>query len=104
MARSREAPVGRDCPYRNACPHLEGMACCWVLENYQEAFELRERLGQVEADYQRRIDALSKTLEERDATIARLRLGHQKQFKANVPRPAAKERATPPRKRGAPLG
>jgi len=103
MARGREAPADRDCPYRHACPHLEGMACCWVLENYQEAFELRERLGRVEADYQRRIDELTKTLQERDATIARLRLAHRKQFKANVAKPAEPRRRRPT-KRGAPLG
>jgi hypothetical protein len=104
MARSKEASADMDCPYRDACPHLEGMACYWVMENYQEAFELRERLGRVQADYQRRIDELTKTLAQRDATIARLTLQHRKQFKANVPKPAAEEQAKLPRKRGAPVG
>lgn len=104
MSRSKEAPADRDCPHRHACPHLEGMACSWVLENYQEAFELRERLGRVEADDQRQIDQLTKTLGERDATIARLTLQHRKHFKANVPKAAAEEEAETPRKRGAPFG
>jgi transposase len=103
MARSREAPADMDCPYRHACPHLEGMACCWVLENYQEAFELREREGRLLGDYQRRIDELTKMLEQRDATIARLTLQHRKQFKANLPR-GPESRPRPAARRGAPLG
>jgi transposase len=56
----------------------------------------------MEADYQRRIDELQKTLAERDQTIAQLRLQHQKQFKANVkPPPPARAKARP---RGAPVG
>lgn len=101
MARRREAPWDTDCPYRHRCPHLEGMSSSWVLENYQEAFELREQLDRVQADYQRRIDELTATLQQRDLTIAQLRLQHQKQFKANVPKPPKKRRSA---KRGAPVG
>jgi transposase len=102
MSRRKEAPEDMDCPYRHRCPHLEGMACSWVMENYQEAFELRERLVRVQADAQRRSDEVTQMLAQRDATIAQLRLQHQKQFKANQPAVVPPEKK--PRKRGAPLG
>ena len=104
MGRSKEAPAGMDCPYRHRCPHLEGMSCSWVMENYQQAFELREAWPGREQAYQKRIDELTVTLAQRDATIARLRLQHRKQFKANVARPPEEKPAGKPRKRGAPVG
>ena len=102
MSRRREAPDNLDCPYRHKCPHLDGMACSWVLENYQEAFELREQLHAMEQRYEQRIAELEKTLLERDQKIAQLRLQHQKQFKANKPTVVPPEHK--PRKRGAPVG
>lgn len=104
MGRRREAPADTDCPYRHRCPHLEGMACSWLLENYQEAFELREQLDAMERQYQQRIKELETTLLQRDATIAQLRLQHRKQFKANLRKPAAEDAGKPARKRGAPVG
>lgn len=103
MSPRKEAPADTDCPCRHRCPHLEGMACSWLMENYQEAFELRERLARVEADNQRRIDEVTQVLAQRDATIAQLRLQHRKQFKANVQKAPAEE-AQEPVKRGAPAG
>jgi hypothetical protein len=94
-----------DCPYRHRCPHLDQLSCSWVMEQYQEAFELRERLDRVEADHHRRIEELTQTLAQRDATIAQLRLQHRKQFKANVQKPPLQEAEKPgARKRGAPVG
>jgi transposase len=102
MSRCKDAPIGFECPYRHNCPHLEEMSTTWVMEVYQEAAELRERLNAVEIDSQRRIEELQKTLLERDQTIAQLRLQHQKQFKANKPTPTPiKVKA---RRRGAPVG
>jgi len=103
MSRCKDAPIGFECPYRHKCPHLDTLSTTWVMEVYQEAHELRERLSRLEADSQRRIEELQKMVLERDQTIAQLRLQHQKQFKANV-----KPKATPVkvkvRRRGAPLG
>lgn len=103
MSRRREAPDDLDCPYRHNCPHLDGMAASWLLENYQEAFELREQLHAMEQRYEQRLAELEKTLLERDQKIAQLRLQHQKQFKANR-KPAAVAPTGKPRRRGAPLG
>ena len=87
MTRRTEAPAGRECPHRHQCPHLDGLSTTWVMECYQEVFELREQLDAREQRYQQRIAELEKTLLERDAIIAQLRLQHQKQFKANKPKP-----------------
>jgi len=102
MSRRMEAPVGFECPYRHACPHLDHLSTTWTLEVYQESFTLRDESHAMEERYQQRIAELEQTLRERDDKIAQLRLQHQKQFKANVvqvPPPRGKTR-----KRGAPVG
>jgi transposase len=79
------------------------MSSSWVMEQYQDAFELREQLHTLEQRYEQRIAELEKTLLERDQKIAQLRLQHQKQFKANR-KLAAAEPMGKPRTRGAPRG
>jgi transposase len=103
MSRCKDAPGGFECPYRHKCPHLDTLSTTWVMEVYQEAFDLRHKLARMEAQYEQRIADLEKALLERDAKIAQLRLEHQKQFKANVPKPV---KVTPRRvrPRGAPVG
>src|ERR1035441_1680569 len=102
MSRCKDAPIGFECPYRHKCPHLDTLSTTWVMEVYQEAAELREQLHAMEARYQQRIAELEKTLLERDATIAQLRLQHQKQFKANAKKPVPIKVTA--RRRGAPVG
>ena len=102
MSRRKDAPAGQECPYRHRCPHLEGLSATWVMENYQEAFELREQLEVMERRSTQRIAELEKALLDRDAKIAQLRLQHQKRFKADKPRPAALR--APGKRRGAPVG
>jgi hypothetical protein len=41
MSRCKDAPIGFECPSRHNCPHLEQMSTTWVMEQYQEAFELQ---------------------------------------------------------------
>jgi transposase len=101
MTRRKEAPAGMECPYRHQCPHLEGLSSSWVMQVYQEAFDLRQQVYSLQQDYQQRIEALEKTLLERDAKIAQLQLQHRKQFKANVRPPASPSRSA---RRGAPVG
>jgi transposase len=79
------------------------MSATWVMQVYQESFELRDRLNRLEQESRQRIEELEKTLLERDAKIAQLRLEHQKQFKANV-KPAPPPIQVKARRRGAPLG
>jgi transposase len=102
MSRRTDAPDNFQCPYRHNCPHMDGLSTTWAMAVFHEAQELREQLHAMEARYQQRIAELEKTLLERDATIAQLRLQHQKQFKANVKKPVPiKVKA---RRRGAPVG
>jgi transposase len=102
MSRRMDAPDNFECPYRHNCPHMDGISTTWAVEVFHESYELRERLYAMEAQYQRRIAELEKTLLERDATIAQLRLQHQKQFKANVKKPVPIKVTA--RRRGAPAG
>ena len=101
MSRCKDAPIGFECPYRHNCPHLDRMSTTWVMEQYQEAFELRSQMEAMEKRYQQRIAELEKALFERDEKIAQLQLDHRKKFKARVKRPVVHGKA---RRRGAPLG
>jgi transposase len=103
MSRCKDAPCGFECPYRHNCPHLDSLSTTWVMQVYQESFQLQERLNRLEQQSRQRIEALEKTLLERDAKIAQLRLEHQKQFKANV-KPATPPIKVTARRRGAPMG
>jgi len=103
MSRRMEAPVGYQCPYRHACPHLDHLSTSWTMEMYQEAFELGEQYHAMEQRYQQRIAELEEALRERDDKIAQLRLQHQKQFKAKIKRPPPTPRGQS-KKRGAPKG
>ena len=102
MSRRMDAPADFECPYRHNCPHMDGISTTWATEVFHESYQLRHQLYAMEARYKQRIAELEKTLLERDATIAQLRLLHQKQFKANV------KKAVPikvqVRRRGAPEG
>ena len=62
---SRKAPSGYDCPYRRACPHLEGLSTRWVFEEYQKMplreSDLHNDLEALDAEnreYRRQIKAL----------------------------------------------
>jgi len=103
MSRRMEAPIGFECPYRHHCPHLDQLSTTWVMEVYQESSVLRTQYYVMEERYLERIAELEKTLRERDAKIAQLRLQHQKQFKSNVKPPPPPTRGRT-RKRGAPQG
>jgi transposase len=103
MSRCKDAPCGFECPFRHHCPHLDTMSTTWVMQVYQESFELQDRLNRLEEESRQRIEELEKTLLERDAKIAQLRLAHQKQFKANV-KPAPVPIQATARRRGAPVG
>jgi transposase len=102
MSRRMDAPENFECPYRHNCPHMDGISTTWATEVFHQSYKLREQLYAMEARYQQRIAELEKTLLERDATIAQLRLQHLKQFKASVKKPEPiKVKA---RRRGAPVG
>jgi transposase len=108
MSRSKFAPLGFDCPYQNACPHLEWLSTSWVWSQYQrgnksyhEQLEMNDLLdGHLDAAL-KRIRVLEKELAELRAKYQAL---HQKQFKANRKKEIRKEEPSGPKKRGAPVG
>jgi transposase len=109
MSKPLEVPHDYQCPYRQACPHLEGMST--------EAIWHRHELDLQQAQEDReRIDQLVEWLNQSDQEVRRLKLEnqqwraqlktiHQKQFKANKPAPTPQEAGVAPKKkRGAPVG
>jgi hypothetical protein len=105
MGRFKEAPLGFQCPYRDACPHLGGMSTTWASELTREleddtyrnshfAGMLEEENAALRADNDR--------LEKENAELrSRLSAQHASRFKPNrqPPRDPAQRR-----KRGAPQG
>ncbi len=102
MSRRTEAPIGFECPYRHACPHLDHLSTVWTMDIYQQFFDLSGQYHAMEQRYQQRIEELEQTLLQRDQKIAQLRLQHQKQFKRNRPEPQPIQ--VKARRRGAPVG
>lgn len=105
MGRFKEAPSGYQCPYRDACPHLDGMSTTWTSEltRDMEADSYRDShfIGMVEEE-----NAALRTdndrLEKENAELrARLNARHASRFKANRPPPRDPSLV---RKRGAPIG
>lgn len=109
MAKPQEMAHDYQCPYRQACPHLQGMAT--------EAIWHRHELDLEQARQDRkRIDQLVEWLRERDQQVCRLERENQqwraqlkalqqKQFKASKPAPTPQESGrAPKKKRGAPVG
>lgn len=104
MGRRTEAPPGFECPYRHNCPHLDGLSAQWALEVYHECDELRMQMSAMEAEYERRIAELEKSLADRDRKIAQLQVQHQKQFKRNRRKDDKDTIKVKAKRRGAPKG
>lgn len=43
MPKRAETPYGYECPYRNACPHLQGMSTEWMWLRRQEDVQERHQ-------------------------------------------------------------
>lgn len=105
--RFKESPPGFQCPYRDACPHLNGLSTSWT----------RELLRDLESDTYRDSHGVAHLVEENAALwarterlekeIAELRARqaaeHASRFKPNR-RPLPIEDNLPKRPRGAPKG
>ncbi len=105
-----QAPWDYDCPYKDNCPHLQWSSTHWIYHEYERSYDehcehwrirdlLEEKLAQARARIQQ--------LEQENAQLkTRLKIVHQRQFKANkktkqasCDRPPGKKK-----KRGAPKG
>ena len=105
MGRSKQAPYGYQCPYRDACPHLGGISTTWTNQLIRDARDdsyrdshfighAKEEIAALQADNQR--------LEKENTELRiRLKAQHASRFKPNhyPPRDPSKRR-----KRGAPKG
>ena len=81
------APYDYNCPYKNACPHLDWLSTTWALESYRRGEETYEEHLRIVDNFYNSNEELRKRvreLEKENAEIkARLKLAHQKQFKPN---------------------
>ena len=106
MGRYKEAPLGYECPYQNACPHL-GMSTTWALLEIKDARKQRENQGLRRHETEEYVQALEKRtreLEKENADLkARLTQQHRLRFKTNK-KAVESPPDTSPRKRGAPAG
>ena len=105
MGRFKEAPLGYQCPYRDACPHLGGMSTTWISELTRDiegdTFRDSHFIGMVEEE-NAALRSDNDRLEKENAELrARLNAQHASRFKPNrqPPRDPAGRR-----KRGAPQG
>ena len=81
------APYDYNCPYKNACPHLDWLSTTWALESYRRGEETYEEHLRIVDNFYNSNEELRKRvreLEKENAEIkARLKQTHQKQFKPN---------------------
>jgi transposase len=100
-------PANYDCPYRDCCPHLEGLSTDFAFDEYQRSrdehldhWKARDELNELLEKMHRH----TQQLEAENAQLkARLTALHRRQFKANRKRSAPAAPASA-RKRGAPKG
>lgn len=104
--RSRQPPANFVCPYRHACPHLEGHSTTWTLSVFQEQWRLEDELRNLEADNEELRAQNAQLMLERDRIKAQYQALHRSQFKAGKPKPPAvpPRETTAPKKRGPPFG
>ena len=99
-----------ECAHKNACPHLDGLSTTWVLGQYRRAEDdYDEHLRIIDRfydDLKGRAERI-RLLERENAELkAKLKLLHQRQFKANkkTDSPTQALRQSKRKKRGAPVG
>ena len=115
MGRNKTAPDGFVCPYRDNCPHMEGLSAFWMFQERQrdkvrehEHWQIREQMAEEIASLRRLV------LEQRqeiDCLKAENKRLHQSRFKASKPKPSQPAGVTgvpsstlAPKRRGAPEG
>lgn len=112
MGKGPEAPWGYQCPYRAACPHLQGLPAEWLWLRHQEdieqAHELRKRIDQLVQECHQQAQRIRQLEQENTQLKAQWRARHQEQFKASKPDStgtgSSPETPKEKKKRGAPKG
>ena len=109
MSKPLAIPYDYPCPYRQACPHLQGMSTAAIWHRHeldsQPAQRDRERIDQLVEWLNEREQQVRRLEQESQQLRAQIKALHQKQFKANPPAPTPQEASlAPKKKRGAPVG
>lgn len=115
MPRFKEPPLGFECPYKDRCPHLQGLSTHWIFSEYQRSHIHEHEHERRREEMNEEINALLQTVNEQAAEIDRLRaenkILHQRKFKprktqdaSNVTAKKKDKPASEPKKRGAPKG
>ena len=99
-----------ECAHKNGCPHLDGLSTTWVLGQYRRAEDdYDEHLRVIDRfydDLKGRAERIRLLERENEELKAKLKLLHQRQFKANkkTDSPTQALRQSKRKKRGAPVG
>ncbi|MCP4651569.1 MAG: IS66 family transposase [PVC group bacterium] len=113
--RLKYAPWDFDCPYKNHCPHLQGLSTHWVFKEYQDDEHLGHwKVRDIQAEeLEKALEYIVKLEEENEDLKAKLEALHRRQFKANKKSTQKasddtgednKEHSKTIKKRGAPKG
>ena len=110
MSRNRQkvAPWNFQCPYKDNCPHLEGLSTRWVFHEYQndehlDHWKVRDEQSE---ELEKALDHIVELEKENEDLKAKLKAIHRRQFKANKKTDSDSSKNRPPekKKRGAPKG
>ena len=117
MGRWKSAPDGFVCPYRDNCPHLEGLSAFWMFQEYQRSKVREHQHWQVREEMADEIATLQRVNSEQEQEIERLKAEnkrlHQSRFKPVNSRQSRSDKngntaygaaATEEKPRGAPKG
>jgi len=101
----RKAPENFQCPYRRACPHMDGISAQWAFSTFQEQWRRNDQIRTLESDLEELRAETARLKTERDQIQAQFTALHRKQFKtskAQAPPPPPNREE--PKKRGPPVG
>ena len=112
MGKAPEAPWGYQCPYRAACPHLQGLPVEWLWlrhqEDIQQAHQFRQRIDELVRTCNEQAGRIHQLEKENSLLKAQWRARHQEQFKSSqsddTQTDASAETSKEKKKTGAPKG
>ena len=85
--RPQQAPWDFKCPYKDYCPHLEGLSTQWVFEEYQRSHDEYLEHWKVrdiqQEELEKALEKIGKLEKENEELKAKVKAFHQRQFKPN---------------------
>ena len=114
--RSQYPPFDFQCPYKDACPHLQFSSTHWIWSEYERSYEEASDHWKVRDELNEELDNalvyISQLERENEELKAKLKALHQRQFKAHkkpkeqsaLNEDGTSDKATKNKKRGAPKG